>query len=249
MHLLFAIHNIHYVVEQIIREKTRDTTFRGALHKIGFEKILKKVNEKKTIPEYSRLLELNNIRNNAEHYFIIPDANDVRFYIRIVGDFLKWSYKEYFGVDYESLAFENRIYDVPIRNAMIEAKALIEKNELLEASKKMYEALGAFKFLWFAYLSDPRLKAITVGETDLSSLLADLAFKIVLAEDEPALRKMSRIRTEFTETADEKRFGLKSVFPSPIFKDKESAKRHYEDILGIILTYQDKAPSSTWRAS
>jgi hypothetical protein len=37
MHLLFAIHNCHYAVEQILREKAKDITFSDALHKIGFK--------------------------------------------------------------------------------------------------------------------------------------------------------------------------------------------------------------------
>ena len=52
IHLLFAIHNCHYVVEQIIRDKARDIKFSNALHKIGFKQIIKKVHEKRSIPDY-----------------------------------------------------------------------------------------------------------------------------------------------------------------------------------------------------
>jgi hypothetical protein len=51
MHSLFAIHSSHYVVEQIIRERARDMEFKDALHKIGFEEIAKRVNEKQNIRE------------------------------------------------------------------------------------------------------------------------------------------------------------------------------------------------------
>lgn len=40
---LFAIHECHYVVEQIIREQAKDMTFNYALYKIGFDKLLKRV--------------------------------------------------------------------------------------------------------------------------------------------------------------------------------------------------------------
>jgi len=33
----------------------------------------------------------------------------------------------------------------------------------------------------------------------------------------------------------------------PTFKDKDEANQHYEQILNIILTYQDKIPPSVWR--
>jgi hypothetical protein len=115
LHRFLAIHNCHYVVEQIIRERAKDMTFKGGpLQKIGFEVIIKRVNTKKTIQGYNYLLQLNKTRNDVEHSNMIPDADAVAFYVRIVGDFLKWSYKEYFGVDFESLAFEDRIYDIPI---------------------------------------------------------------------------------------------------------------------------------------
>ena len=47
---LFAIHDCHYVVEQIIREQAKDMTFKNALHKIGFEDIIKKVNKRVSLP-------------------------------------------------------------------------------------------------------------------------------------------------------------------------------------------------------
>ena len=100
---LFAIHECHYVVEQIIREQAKDMTFKLALNKIGFDEILKRIDKKKHIPDYNRLSDLNKIRNNAEHLNIIPDITNVQFYTKIVGDFLKWSYKEYYGIDYESV--------------------------------------------------------------------------------------------------------------------------------------------------
>jgi len=242
---LFAIHNCHYAVEQIVRERAKDMAFQGALHKISFEKIIKKVNDKQNIPDYTRLLTLNRIRNDAEHFNIIPDVETVRFYVKIVGDFLKWSYKNYFEVDYESLVLEDMILDAPTKRVMLEAKFLIEKGELKKASEKMYEGLGAFKFMSFGFLSDPRVKGISFKGIDLSTLLADLAFKIILSQDESALRKLMTIRTYF-ETKDGK-IGVKSEYPVPLFKSREEAKEHYEDILNIILTYQDRMPPFIWR--
>lgn len=245
MNRLFAIHNCHYVVEQMIRERAKDVTFTGALHKISFEKMIKRVHEKQNIPDYTRLLTLNRIRNDAEHLNIIPDVDTVRFYVRIVGDFLKWSYKNYFKVNYESLALEDMILDAPTRRVMLEAKFLIEKGELKKASEKMYEGLGAFKFMSFGFLSDPRVKGVSFRGIDFSTLLADLAFKIILAQDESALRKLMPIRTYF-ETKNGK-IGVRSEYPVPLFKNKEEANEHYEDILNIILTYQDRMPPSIWR--
>jgi hypothetical protein len=176
---------------------------------------------------------------------IIPDIDTVRFYTKIVGDFLKWSYREYYGLDYDSLALEDMILDVSIRNRMIEAKELIEKKDLLAASKKMYEALGAFKFMSFGFLSDVRVIDVTFGKTNLTNLLADLAFKIIMADDETALRKIMQIKTEFQ--IEKGNVKTQSVYPVPSFKDKEEANEHYEEILNIILTYQDRIPSSFWR--
>ena len=246
LHRLLAIHNCHYVVEQIIRDQAKDMPFKNALHKIGFEAIIKRVNNKKNIPDYNRLLDLNKIRNGAEHSNIIPDIDTVRHYVRIVGDFLKWSYENYYEVDYELLTLESRILDAPIRRVMLEAKAYIEENDLPNASKKMCEALGAFKFASFGFLSDPRVEGISLMGMKVSTLLADLAFKIILADDEVALKRIMDIKTEYTWVKNGK-FGVKSSYPVPELKDKEEANRHYEEILNIILTYQDKMPSFIWR--
>ena len=248
IHRLFAIHNYHYVVEQIVREHARDMSFKDAtLHRINFEAILKRVHKKESIPYYDRLLELNMIRNNAEHYYIIPDIETVALHSGIVLDFLKWSYNNYFDIDYESLALECMIQDAPTRRVMREAKALIEKGDLKDASNKMVEGLGALKFMSFAYLADPRAKGTLVGKTDLSEILADLAFKIILVQDEWALRKFMPIKT-FFESKNGKVTGVRSKYSLPVFKDKEMARKYYEDILHIILTYQDRmAPPFVWR--
>jgi hypothetical protein len=242
---LFAIHNCHYVVEQIVRERAKDIYFEKALHEINFKEIIKKVHEKQNIPDYDRLLILNLLRNDAEHRNIIADIDTVRFHVRIVGDYLKWSYKNYFGFDYESLALEDMILDAPTRRVMREAKFLIEKGELKKASSKMFEGLGAFKFMSFGFLSDPRIKGVVFKGIDLSILLADLAFKIILAQDESALSKLMPIRTYFETTKG--KIGVKSEYPVPVFKNRQEARVHYEDILSIILTYQDRMPPSIWR--
>ena len=251
LHRFLAIHNCHYVVEQIIRERAKDMTFKGGpLQKIGFEVIIKRVNKKKTIQGYNYLLQLNKTRNDAEHSNMIPDADAVAFYVRIVGDFLRWSYKEYFGVDFESLAFEDRIYDIPIRKCMIEAKSLIEKEDFHGASLKMYEALGAFKFMWFSFLTDIRfenIKATSEPEYSLAEAFADFAFKIILSEDEATLEEFSKIKTSLMKVGD-KITGVGSRYLAPLtFKDKEEANKHYENILNIILAYQDRIPNSIWR--
>jgi len=242
---LLAIHNSHYAIEQILREQARNVTFDAALHKIGFEEIITKLRKQKNIPEFNRLLEFNKIRNNAEHFNIIPDVDTVRFYIRIVEDFLKWSYRTYFKTDYGSLALEEMIHDAPIKKVLLEAKESVNKNDLHNASQKMYEALGAFKFMMFGYFSDYRVAEIGFSGIDFPNLLADLAFKIMFSEDEVALRKLLSIRSSFKQVNGN--WVPESVYPIPPFKDSEEAKEHYEDILNIILTYQDKIPASFWR--
>ena len=109
----------------------------------------------------------------------------------------------------------------------------------------MYEALGAFKFMWFNYLSDARLVGEAFRGLSFTNLIADLGFKIILSEDEATLKRLMIIGTEFT-TKNGKATGVQSVYPKPLFKDKEHAKEHYDEILNIILTYQDRIPSSIW---
>ena len=138
------------------------------------------------------------------------------------------------------------VLDVPIRNRMIDAKTLLKKNDLVNASKKMYEGIGAFKFMSFGFLSDYRVTDVTFGKTNLSNVLADLAFKIIMADDEPSLMKIMQIKTEF-QIDEQGVIKTQSVYPIPLFRDKEEANEHYEDILNIILTYQDRIPSSIWR--
>ncbi len=245
--LMLAVHNSHYVVEQILRDRAKDMKFSDALHKIGFEEIIRRVNEKQNIQDFNRLLQLNKIRNDAEHLNIVPSSDDVKFFVKIAGDFLNWSCKNYYNVEYESLNLENLIQDAPIKRVMLEAKSHIENNELPQASQKMYEGLGALKFMFFRFFSDVRLEGIRFSDgNSLADLLADLAFKMLIAEDESTLMKFLQIRTKF-ELEEGKPVIVKSFYPLIPFKDKEEAAEHYQEILNIILTYQDRVPPFVWR--
>ncbi len=246
---LIAIHEAHYAVEQVLREKASDQTFQGALHDIGFEEIITKLNGKQSIPDFDRLLKLNRIRNGIEHYNIMPDLEDVIFHLKIVESFLRWSCRQYFGTDYDTLLLENAILDGPIKRVMLEARQQIKDGDLGQAAKKMYEALGAFKFTFFGYYSDIRV----IGQVfekdgqkiDFPNLLADLAFKMLFAEDEKALRKIMSVSSSFIDTPEQK--GVKSVYQSPQFKDKAEAENDYAEILNIILNHQNKVPIGAWR--
>jgi hypothetical protein len=106
----------------------------------------------------------NKIGTDAGHSNIIPDVDAVRFHTKIVSDFLRWSYRGYHGIGYDSVALEDMIFDVPMRNRMTEAKTLIEKNDLTNASKKIYEAIGAFKFLSFGFFPTHVFSAYLLAE-------------------------------------------------------------------------------------
>jgi hypothetical protein len=165
----------------------------------------------------------------------------------VTGDFLKWSCKSFFGIDYETLAFEDMINDEPIKRVMLQAKELIQKGDFPEASKRLGESLGALKFLFFLYFSDARLEEIKLNDgNSFADLIADLALKILLADDEATLRKFLQIRTKF-KIEEGKPVEIQSVYPILNFKDKEEANKNYEEILNVILTYQYKVPPSLWR--
>ncbi len=110
----------------------------------------------------------------------------------------------------------------------------------------MYEALGEFKFIWFGFLMDVRMEDIdTDAAYNLTEAFGDFAFKIMLSEDETALREFSKIKTTF-ETQDGIHYRIVSKYPTPLtFRDRDEALRQYEE-LNIILTYQDKIPFSMW---
>lgn len=247
INLLLAVHNCHYAVEQVLREKARDMAFNAALRKIGFEEIIKVVNDKNNIPDYNHLLALNKIRNDVEHSNIIPDQDSVKFYVKITEDFLKWSFRQYFDVKYEDLALENMIHDSGIRECLKTAKQMVDANaDLQETTKKILEALAAFKFLAFGYLSDSRVNGISFGGIDFPNLLADLGLKILLADDENALQRMMSIGSSF-KVENGVVVGVQSVYGGPTSRNKDEAQALYDEIVSIILTHQDKLPKSIWR--
>jgi hypothetical protein len=238
MHLLLAVHNSHYVVEQILRERAKDMNFSDALHKIGFEEIIKRINEKQPIQYYNRLLELNKIRNNAEHLNLMPSSDDVEFYVKIVEDFLKWSYQNYFQRDYESLRFEDSITDKEIRDHMIKASEFINAKDYKSACEQMNSALAVFKSRFFAFFADPKLWNIPIGGHPLTTVLADLTLKIFFSNDIYTLQKLTNLPTTYTVKDGQVIVVWNVIYP--IFQTEEETRKEYDAILNIILTYQDR---------
>ena len=144
----------------------------------------------------------------------------------------------------------NKIHDKPIRDCMLSAIEFIESDKIEKASQKIYEALGAFKFFMFGFFSDVRVTDIKFKKMglniDFPNLLADLAFKIILGGDESALELLMRIQSTLRATPEGRVHSI-SKYWFPKLKDKSEAWEHYEEVLRIILTYQDRIPRSRWR--
>ena len=107
---------------------------------------------------------------------------------------------------------------------MLVSKEAIEKGDFPTAALKMYEALGAFKFMWFGFLLDQRIDEFkTESAYSLSEWFADFAFKIILSEDEATLEAFSKIKTTFKKQ-DGKIDRVVSEYLVPsTFPDKDSA--------------------------
>jgi hypothetical protein len=233
-----AIHYIHYVVEQILIERAKDVMFTDRLAKIGFEKIIEKLHKTMNIPDYERLLILNAMRNDAQHRNFVASKEDVDFQVKIVEGFLKWSYKNYFECDYDSLRFEDFITDKEIRDLMIKASEFIASKDLKSASEKMSVALANFKSKLFAFFADPKLWNVPVGEFRLVNVLADLTLKIFFSHDPDTLKRLNAIPTIYVPQNGQIPVVYNVGYVA--FETKEETKKEYDAILNIILTYQDR---------
>ena len=209
--LLLAIHNSHYVVEQILRERAKDMTFNNALHKIGFEEIIKRVNEKQPMQYYNDLLQLNKIRNEAEHSNLVPSADDVYFYVKIVEDFLNWSYLNYYQLNYDSLRFEDLITDKVIKEYMIKASEFITAKDFKSACNLMNQALAIFKSRFFEFFVDPKLWNIPVGGFPLTTVLSELTLKIFFSTEPQTLKKVTRHTHNIHTTTHNKHTTKRSI--------------------------------------
>jgi len=243
---LLAIHELHYVVEQILRERASESGVEKVQQDV-FSEILRKLHRNKNIPEKDSLVLLNDDRNRAEHANKIPPYEEVQHYVIIVQNFLRWSYENYFESDFDLIMLEDQIIDKPIRRVMTWSRNFIKEGNLKSASARMYEGLGAFKFVMFGYLTEHKISKQMLEKQnisiDLADVLATLAFKIILADDVDALKKISQVKTNYFDTG----IGVISQYPVPEFRNKEEAENDHEEILNIILTFQDRIPSEAWR--
>ena len=144
----------------------------------------------------------------------------------------------------------DEIYDKPTKDCMLKAVEFIELDKFEKASMKIYEALGAFKFFLFGFFSDVRVTDITFKkmgiDIDFPNLLADLAFKIILGGDEPAFGLLMKIESTLRATPEGHVHSI-SKYWYPKLKDINEAWEHFDEVLRIIITYQDRIPRSRWR--
>ena len=241
LNIMLGIHNAHFAVENLLREQAKDHIFDASLSGTGFEAIIKKVNKDTNIPQFEDLLRLNTARNSIQHKFIYPHFDTATELVTVAENFLRWGYKMYFEEDYDSLKLEDMIYDAKIKQVMLDSKTAINEGDFKEAAWKMTEGLAVLKFHWFGYLSDYRLRGINIARNvNLPNLLSDLALKIILAEDQYTLNKLLQIRSLWIPQDGD--YVPASNYEFHEFKDKEEALAEYDDILNIILNYQDKVP-------
>jgi len=143
-----------------------------------------------------------------------------------------------------------KIHDEQIKNCMLRATKLIDLGELKEASNKIYEALAAFIFMMVGFFSDFRVADIKfekmTREIDFPNLLADMAFKIIFGGDERAFNLLMNIGSNLRPTPEGEVQSI-STYSYPILKDKNEVWEHYNEVLRIILSYQDRIPRSKWR--
>lgn len=229
-----VIHHIHYVVEQILREKLKDTEYKDK----GFKDLIKIVHKKQNIRDYDRLLNLNTMRNNAEHHNIVASQEDVDFHVKIVEDFLKWSYKYYFNEDYESLNLVDFISDNNIKIYLEKAQELLKQNKDQEALTQMYQGLGNFRTKIFNFFRLRELKFIKFGGITFGDIFGHNNLKLLFFRNLIAMAKFNRMQyTKIEEKKGETYFEWKYNFDG--IKD---AKKEFDEVLNIVLSFQDQFP-------
>lgn len=232
-----AVHHLHFVVEQVLREKAKHSRFSNSLQRIGFEDIIKKLNKTKTIPDFNRLLELNTLRNNIQHHDQICGNEEVKLYTLVTEDFLKWSYKNYFKKNFERLKTEDLINNEEIKRILISSKNKIAKKDKQEAMRLMYDALGKFKLILFNYFFESRALSLSLAGKPLTIVLFDICLKTLFCNDVNTLKKLLNIACSAKKEGNNIILEYALDFNVPDTLDK--VKEEYDDILNLILTYQD----------
>ncbi len=232
-----TIHHLHFVVEQVIREKAKNDQFTGDLYQIGFEKIIKKLHNSMNIPDFNRLLELNTLRNNVQHQNQVCGTEEINLYKKVTEDFLHWSFGKYFSQDFDSLKTEDMLVNVDIKNMLLSAKEKIEQDNKQEAMISMYDALGRFKLELFKHFFDPAFLIMNIGNRSLAVVQLDMCLKIVFCNDTVTLNKLLQIVCS-TKTEDGKTWLVYNTNYN-VPKTIEKVKEEYDTILNLILTYQD----------
>ncbi len=240
-----SIHHLHFVVEQILREKAKKMQFKGTLQQIGFEKIIERVNKSANIPDYQELISLNTMRNDAQHRGIIASRTNVMIQAGVVERFLNWSYKRYFDVEYSKLRLEDFITNQNVKTEFELARNAIDKGDPRVGAERVFHALGKFKTDLYAFFYDPRADAqkftFEAKEVSLASIFGDFVLKLTFIDDTSVLTDLFQYNIGYPEKGKPPYFGYSGNAPIP--KDIDECRKYYDRALEIVLRYQDRFPS------
>jgi len=236
--LKLAIHHSHFAIEQIIRENAKDLQFKDNLKGIGFKEVIKKLHANQNIPEYTRILELNTLRNNIQHHNFIPNKDTIKIYIKVSEEFLIWAYKQYFNIDYNNVFLEELLNNTQIKEHLLKAKEAIRTENISDAISNIDHAIAKFKSILLGYFFEPNATMIGFGNITLADLLSNICLKIIFGDDTKTLQKLSEINCTITQTNNG--FKIDYITPNRQNKTIEEVKKDYSEILNIILNYQYK---------
>ena len=81
----------------------------------------------------------------------------------------------------------------------------------------------------------------------MPNLIGDLAIKLIFKNDSKAIKLLMSIGSHFD--ISENQVKTVSNYYYPINPDEKTARNQYNEILRIILEYQDYVPKFVWRVS
>jgi len=151
---MVAIHNFHNALEITLRAIMLDFEIRAEKQlNIEFETMLSEIGQSDAVKNRGlklsyrqELRNLNNLRNMVQHHGVEPEASTMEDWRVFTGRFLKGTFHEFFGVNFDELTTIEFISDPDLKALLNRSKHFLEEHRWIDSilfSKVAFEAASA----------------------------------------------------------------------------------------------------------
>ena len=129
-----SVEHLLGTINSIPSKEIKETTNFHQLWETTNERI-KELKKEYSLPYITQMKHLHKVRNNAQHYGIVPDLSELKEGSHFAREFFRDVSKQLFNIEIENLHLSSLIKNQKVRSRLIEAEKTFENQDLATSMK------------------------------------------------------------------------------------------------------------------